>query len=198
MLRVGLTGGIGSGKSAVAAAFAELGIPVVDTDQIAHQLSEPGQPVYLAMVAEFGTGIIGPHGRIDRAALRQLVFANPGLRARLEAITHPLIRAETEARLAELDEAYAIVVVPLLVEAGWMDLVDRVLVVDTDPGVARRRAADRDGLNEADIAAIQKSQTGRDARLAAADDLLSNDGGHEDLRAAVARLHERYAAWPRS
>lgn len=191
VFRVGLTGGIGSGKSTVARLFAELGATVVDTDALARELVEPGQPALEEIAAELGPGLLDTAGRLDRARLRELVFADPARRRRLEAILHPRIREAARAREAGA-RGYTVWVVPLLVEAGWTEEVDRVLVVDLPEAAQRARVAARDGLPVAQIEAILASQASRAQRLDAADDVIDNSGPPETLRARVAGLHRRY------
>ncbi len=192
MLVVGLTGGIGSGKSTVAERFAARGVPVIDMDAIARELTAPGRPALDEIAAAFGPDILEPGGGLDRAALRRKIFADPGARRRLEAILHPRIRAEVERRLRELDVPYAVVVIPLLVESGQRDLVDRVLVVDAPEDLQVRRAMARDGIGADEARAVLAAQAGRRERLAAADDVIANDGGLDALDRAVAALHRHY------
>ncbi len=192
MLSVGLTGGIGSGKSTVAALFAQRGIPVIDTDVIARSLVEPGQPALAEIVAHFGPAILTPQGRLDRAALRERVFAAPSQRRMLEGILHPRIRTAVRAARARLDAPYCLVVIPLLVESGQRDLVDRVLVVDADEAEQVRRTRARDGLDEATVRAIMAAQVPRAVRLQGADEVIANDGDRSVLAQRVAELHEGY------
>lgn len=194
MLRVGLTGGIGSGKSTVAALFVRHGAPVIDTDEIAHELLAPGQVAYVEIVTAFGREILDANGNINRAQLRQRVFAEPAERKRLEAILHPRIRAETARRLAGLRAPYCLVVVPLLIEAGFTDLVDRVLIVDADDTLRIQRTKARSGLGEAEIRRIMASQVGRQERLQKADDIITNNSDLAHLEREVARLHGVYSA----
>lgn len=192
MLIVGLTGGIGSGKSTAARMFAARGVPVVDTDAIARELVAPGTPALARIAREFGPDVLEPDGSLDRAALRARVFADPEQRRRLEAILHPPIRARAHARLAELDAPYAIVVVPLLLESGDWPVLQRVLVVDAPESLQRRRTAARDGRSDAQVEAVMNAQTSREHRLAAADDVLVNDGDLAALERQVETLHRRY------
>ena len=193
-LRVGLTGGIASGKSTVASLFASLGVPVLDTDQIARDVVEPGQPALAQVIASFGDAVLAPDGRLDRRALRATVFADPAARARLEAILHPVIRAELARRSRDAGGPYQVWVIPLLVEGGRTDDVDRVLVVDcpVDLQLARLRA--RDGESEASARAILAVQASRQARLAAADEVIVNDAAPEALAARVSALDSKYRA----
>ena len=194
-LVVGLTGGIGSGKSAVATAFAARGAPVVDADAIAHELSAPGQPGHGAVVAAFGTAVLAPDGTLDRAHLRERAFADDAFRARLEAALHPSIRAEIARRVAAWRAPYGILVVPLLLERGGVaGLCDRVLVVDAPEDEQVRRVVLRSGLDPAQVRAIMATQLSRAARLARADDVLDNSGPHEAIGPAVAKLDASYRA----
>ncbi|MBM3356206.1 MAG: dephospho-CoA kinase [Betaproteobacteria bacterium] len=190
---VGITGGIGSGKSSAAEMFAALGAAVVDTDAIARELTQPGGGALTAIRDAFGAECIAPDGGLERAAMRRLVFRDPAAKARLEAILHPLIRAESRARLAAAREPYVIVVVPLLFETGaYEDIVDRVLVVDCSEDEQIRRTIGRSGLQEEEVRAIMAAQLPRAARLERADDVLHNDKGMEALREQVLELHAKY------
>ena len=193
-LRIGLTGGIASGKTTVARLFADLGVPVLDTDQIARDVVEPGQPALGEVVAAFGPEILGPDGRLDRPGLRARVFADPDSRLRLEAILHPAIRAELARRAAAAGGPYQVWVIPLLVEGGQVDRVDRILVVDCPEEVQLARVMARDGGTEASARAILAAQASREKRVAAADDVILNDGAEADLAPQVAALDARYRA----
>lgn len=192
MLRIGLTGGIGSGKSTVADLFADRGITVIDTDRIAHALTAPGSETVTLIGRQFGADLIAADGTLDRARLRQLVFADAAKRAQLEALLHPRIRARTEELMAQAHGPYCIVVVPLLLEKGWQSLVDRVLVVDTAPELQLSRTRQRDGRPAAEVHAIIAAQISREKRLAAADDVVHNDAGREELAVQVEQLHRKY------
>lgn len=193
MLKIGLTGGIASGKSTVAAMFEALGVPVVDTDVIAREVVEPGEPGLSAVAAEFGDQVLAPDGRLDRRRLRAVVFADDAKRRRLEAILHPLIRARVLERLEAFgDIPYAIVVVPLLVETDFGKLVDRVLVVDVPAETQLDRLVARDGIGRAEAEAMLAAQVDRTTRLAHADDVIDNAGDRASAHAAVERLHQRY------
>ena len=194
MLRVGLTGGIGSGKSTVANLFARYGVPIVDTDVIAREVIAPGQPALREIVEAFGTELADPQGQLDRARLRQRVFDDPAARRQLEAILHPRIRAAAKERLAALDSPYCLIVVPLLVETNFVDIIDRVLVVDTDEQRQLERTSKRDRVPIEAVRKITAAQAKREARLARADDVIVNDGTIEDLERQVERLHSRYLA----
>ena len=190
--RIGLTGGIASGKSTVAELFAGRGVPVLDTDRIARDVVEPGQPALAAVMAEFGTGILGPDGRLDRAALRARIFSDPEARRKLEAILHPAIRAELARQSAVAGGPYQVLVIPLLVEGGRIDAVDRVLVVDCPVEIQLERVKTRDGETLESAAKILAAQASREARLAAADDVIVNAGSPEELAAQVAALDLEY------
>jgi len=192
MLRVGLTGGIASGKTTVADMFAALGAGVIDTDAIARDVVAPGEPGLEAVVAEFGPGILTASGEIDRPALRRVVFADAARRRALEAILHPLIRQRTLERLGALDAPYAVIVVPLLLESGFDQLVDRIAVVDCPEEQQTRRLRERDGADATMAAAMLAAQTDRRRRLAEADDVIDNSGSLDATRRQVEALHARY------
>lgn len=194
MLRVGLTGGIGSGKSTVARLFAERGVPVIDTDEIARDLVAPGLPAHAEIAAAFGPSILNPDGTLNRAALRVRVFGDAQERRRLESILHPRIRDAVRERSAALRADYCIVVVPLLLEADLMDTVDRVLVVDTSEALQMSRTMARNALSEEEVRAIMTAQISRADRLAAADDIIRNDGELPALAHQVERLDAVYRA----
>jgi dephospho-CoA kinase len=193
-LKIGLTGGIASGKSSVSDAFVALGAPVIDADAIARELVEPGEPLQVAVVKEFGAGLLDADGRLDRRALRQLIFKDPGRRARLNALLHPAIWERLEARAAAATHPYVVLEVPLLLETGAADRVDRVLVIDCPEEEQLRRLMRRDKETEAGARAILAAQASRATRLAAADDVLDNCGAREELRAKVAALDRQYRA----
>lgn len=202
---IGLTGGIGSGKSTVADLFAAAGVAIVDTDIIAHELTAPGGAAMPALIAAFGDGIAAADGRMDRAAMRGLVFGDPAARQRLEAILHPMIRTLTDERLATATSPYAIAAIPLLVEGGVSpplddpppgrrrrDRFDRILVVDVPVEVQIERVMRRNGMTREQVLAIMAAQASREQRLAAADDVIDNGGDTSTLPAAVQALHRRY------
>lgn len=194
-LKIGLTGGIGSGKSTAAALFAQLGAEVIDTDVIAHRLTQPASSALAAIYHEFGDALLLPDGSLDRAKLRHLIFADPAAKSRLENILHPLIRQEVLARLAGSQAAYVIVVAPLLLEAaGYRELVDRVLVVDCDENKQVARVMARSQLNPTEVQAIMRNQLSAKERLAHADDVLDNNGDNENLRRQITTMHEKYLA----
>jgi dephospho-CoA kinase len=193
---VGLTGGIGSGKSTAAEIFAALGVAVVDTDVIAHELTATGGAALPAIAAAFGSSVLRADGGLDRAAMRGLAFSDPLAKARLEAILHPMIRRASEARCraaADSDSPYVLLVVPLLVESGsLLTLVDRVLVVDCDEAMQIARVMARSALSADEARAIMATQASRAQRLAAADDVLTNDESRESLSARIMQLHPVY------
>lgn len=194
MLRVGLTGGIGSGKSTAAALFARHGVAIIDTDEIARALAAPGQPAHREIVSAFGREVLGAAGEIDRARLRKIVFGDADERRRLEAILHPRIRTEVKVRTTAARAAYCLVVAPLLIEANFTDLVDRVLVIDADDSLRVERTKARSGLSETEIQGILNSQLGRQERLRRANDVITNNSDIGHLEREVARLHGTYLA----
>ncbi len=196
-LLVGLTGGIGSGKSTVADLFAARGAAVVDTDAIAHELTAASGAAIPAIRAAFGDRAIRADGALDRDAMREIAFADPAARRRLEAILHPMIRTESRRRLEAAPGPYAILVVPLLVESGdRAGGVDRIVVVDCPVEVQVERVMRRSGLTRARVDSIIAAQASRAERLAAADDLVDNGGAPDALAAQVDALHRRYCATP--
>ena len=192
---VGLTGGIGSGKSAVAERFAKRGVAVVDTDAIAHELTAPGGGAMAAIRDAFGPDYVAADGALDRARMRSAAFGDPALRKRLESILHPMIRAESDRRIREAASAYAVLAIPLLVESGVdRNRMQRVLVVDCAQDVQVARVMRRSGLAEDEVRRIIAAQASRDRRLAAADDVLDNSGTLEELEPKVESLHRHYLA----
>lgn len=190
---VGLTGGIGSGKTFVATLFAELGAAIVDTDEIAHRMTAPGGAAMPAIHDQFGNDYVTEQGALDRVRMRTLVFADPHAKQQLESILHPLIRQQAEQDAAAAEGSYVIFVVPLLIESpAWRQRVSRVLVVDCPEQVQVMRVMKRSGLAENQVRAIMAAQTSRQARLAAADDVIVNDGDKDDLLPQVERLHALY------
>ncbi|KFX63128.1 dephospho-CoA kinase [Paraburkholderia fungorum] len=196
MFVVGLTGGIGSGKSTVADLFAAHGVPLVDTDVIAHRITAPHGIAMPQIAAEFGDSFVAADGSLDRARMRTLAFSDEGARKRLEGITHPLIRAETEREQREAQGPYVIVVVPLLVESGnWKTRVNRVLTVDCSVETQIARVMSRNGFSREQVLAIIARQATREARLAAADDIINNDNAPLDaVKAQVDAQHRAYLA----
>jgi len=198
LLKIGLTGGIGSGKTAASDHFARLGAEVIDTDLLSRELVEPGQPALAEIVGEFGAGVLTAEGRLDRARLRERIFDDPAARRRLEAILHPRIREAMLARASRSTAPYVVFVIPLLFETGQQSLVDRVLLIDVPEDLQRARVAARDDLDETQIARIMQAQTDRASRLRQADDVICNDGSIQDLCAAVEKLHREYLQYVRN
>ena len=197
---VGLTGGIGSGKSAVADLFASHGVAVVDTDAIAHSLTAPGGAAMTAIRDEFGAGVVNPDGALDRAAMRSIVFADPSARKRLEAILHPMIRSASDHQVTngEARAAYVILMVPLLVESGdYRKRVDRIAVVDCAEATQIARVMSRNKLAREEVERILAAQATRAERLAVADDVIDNDGALSDLPPRIERLHGHYLGFSR-
>ena len=190
---VGLTGGIGCGKSTAANLFAELGAHVIDTDNIAHRLTSPGEPALKTIASEFGSDYIASDGGLNRAKMRQLVFSDPIWKTRLEAILHPLIKQAALIELANIHAPYVILVVPLLLEtANYRDIVRRILVVDCNEQQQLERATARSALSSEDVRAIMSTQLPRQSRLTQADDVLHNEGDFDNLHAQVTSLHHQY------
>lgn len=192
IVRVGLTGGIASGKSTVAKFFGALGVPIIDTDQVAREVVEPGQPPLEQLVERFGRGILTPDGHLDRPKLREIVFSDPRARTDLEALTHPAIGSAVAAWSAAAGGPYQILIVPLLVEKNLASQVDRVLLVDCDEELQIRRLQARDGSTVEQARAILAAQTSRAARLKVAHDVIQNEGDLSAVRDQVSQLHARY------
>ena len=192
-LVVGLTGGIGSGKSAAAEEFARLGATVVDTDAIAHELTGPGGAAIPEIKRLFGRAFVDASGAMDRRRMRGLVFSDAEEKARLESLLHPMIRAESERRIAAANGPYVVLVVPLLVESpDYRARLGRVLVVDCPEALQITRVRQRSGLPEAEVKRIIATQIQREKRLAAADDVIDNSGTISALQQQVRKLHENY------
>ena len=191
-LRIGLTGGIASGKSVVADMFAELGVPVIDTDLIAREVVQPGQPALDEIRARFGETVIDPAGNLDRAALRKLIFSDEDARLDLEAIVHPRIGAETRRQADAADGDYQLIVVPLLVGSPLVQFVDRILVVDCQEDTQIRRLLERDTESVEQAERILAAQASREERLVIADDVIVNEGELPTTRATVTRLDRKY------
>jgi dephospho-CoA kinase len=196
-MRIGLTGGIASGKSTVSALFAALGVPVIDADRIAREVVAPGSALLGRLIARFGDGMLTPQGELNRRALREHVFADAAERASLEALLHPAIMAELHRRSVEAGGRYQILAIPLLVEHDLRASVDRVLLVDCAEALQLRRVQVRDGVTLAAARKILAAQASRAARRAVADDVIVNDGDLEQLRGRVETLHARYGALAR-
>jgi dephospho-CoA kinase len=191
-LVVGLTGGVASGKTAASELFSRLGVPVIDTDIIARKVVKPGQPAIGQIEQAFGPSVITPTGGVDRARLRRRIFADPTLRTALEQILHPRIRALAEQQIRALEAPYCVVVVPLLIESGMLDLVNRVLVIDIPESEQIARVQTRDNISREDAERMLKAQASRSQRLTHADDVIVNDGSRDELRMAVEKLHRQY------
>jgi dephospho-CoA kinase len=194
---IGLTGGIGSGKSTAAELLARAGAGVIDTDAIAHALTAPGGAAMRSLIGEFGPAIATKNGALDRAAMREMAFADPTVRRRLEAILHPMIHAEVDRQIAALAPTfpYLVLVVPLLIETGtYRERIDRLAVVDCPEALQIARVRARSQLPEATIRAILAAQASREARLAAADDIIDNSTTLSALTAQLEALHQRYLA----
>ena len=192
MLRIGLTGGIGSGKSSAAAMFARRGVPVIDADEIAKQLVAPGQPAYQRIIQRFGKEFVDANGFIDRGRLRRHVFGDPASRRELEAILHPRVRQQIQRQLRALRAPYCVIVIPLIFEANQQDLVDRILVIDAAEDTQVQRVAARSSLTEDEIRKIIAAQIGRNVRLRQAHDVITNEGELEQLEERVDAFHTRY------
>ncbi len=197
-LRIGLTGGIASGKSTVSRIFGELGAPVIDADEVAREVVEPGTAGLAAVVQRFGPQVLDEAGRLNRAALRAQIFSDPAARRDLEAILHPRIRARMDEQAAACSAPYVILAIPLLIEGGPRDRVQRVLVVDVDEATQVARVMARDGVPETQARAILAAQASRAQRLALADDVITNSGPVADLRQAVEKLHAKYLQMARA
>lgn len=198
-LCVGLTGGIGSGKTTVSRLFAELGAGVVDTDEISHELTAPDGAAMAAIRLAFGDEFVTADGALNRAAMRALIFADSPAKARLEAILHPMIQARALAGIVQSGAPYTVLVVPLLLETGsYREMVKRVLVVDCDERLQVARAMQRAALTEEQVRAIMASQLSRKLRLAEADDIIVNNDGLDDLREQVKALHQAYLVLAKS
>lgn len=192
MLVIGLTGGIGSGKTTVANLFAQRGVPIIDADVIAREVVMPGQAALQAITETFGAEILNNSGQLDRARLRKIVFLDEAKRLQLEAILHPRIRTEIKNRLTNIAAPYCIVAIPLLLETGQRDLVDRLLVVDADPEIQIQRAQLRDNLTKSEVEAVLRTQLSREQRLSQTDDVICNNTSLDDLDEQTQTLHLRY------
>lgn len=191
-LRIGLTGGIASGKTTVADLFAAKGVPIIDTDVIAREVVEPGRPALVEIAREFGRDILDEEGRLRRRHLRDLVFKDDKRRKALESILHPRIREETEAQAAAADGAYQLIVVPLLAESPMKASMDRILVVDVSEETQLERLLQRDAESEVQARRMIAAQASREDRLRVADDVIDNDGSLEATADQVDRLHRKY------
>jgi len=192
-LKIGLTGGIGSGKSAACDIFSELGVPVIDADNIAHKLVKPGTPAFNEIKKVFGNEIISSDGTLDRKIIRDKIFTNEIDRKKLEHILHPAVYEEIAVQVENIDSRYCIISIPLLLETDASNTVDRILVIDVPRELQLERASNRDKTNKSDIDAIIDSQISRKDRLSAADDIVDNKGNINDLRKKICELHEFYS-----
>jgi dephospho-CoA kinase len=193
MLRIGLTGGIGSGKSTVCTQFSELGIPVLDADEIARQVVTPNSKGLTQLIQTFGTEILQENGELNRTLLREKVFQSEEKRLKLNEILHPLIYAEIEQKISQLDAPYCIVAIPLLIETAQCDRFDRILVIDCDERQQLDRVMARNPLSETEVKAIMDRQCQRSERLKYADDIVRNDGSYTELAVKVKKLHNLYS-----
>ncbi|MDX1372907.1 MAG: dephospho-CoA kinase [Nitrososphaeraceae archaeon] len=192
ILKIGLTGGIGSGKSTICKFFNELGVPVIDADEIAHELVEPEKPAFKKIIKSLGNQYVTEEGKLDRKKLRNDIFTNDKLKKKLETILHPLIFEEIENRISLLNYPYCVVSIPLLIETDAQDKVDRILVVDIPEEIQIDRARIRDETDRIKIIKIIKTQEKRSKRLDVADEIIKNDGNIEELREQVTELHKNY------
>ena len=193
-LRIGLTGGIASGKSTVAELFADLGVAVIDTDVIAREVVRPGQPALIEIRRFFGDSVFKDDGTLDRSALRQLIFSDDAARAQLEAILHPLIQEETIQRVNAASGSYIVIVVPLLADSPLREHIDRVLVVDCDEATQIERLLTRDAETEDQARRILAAQASREHRLQIADDVIHDNSTIEEISTQVSAIHDRYVA----
>lgn len=191
-MRVGLTGGIGSGKSTVKDCFVELGVPAIDADEISHRITGPGQEALKEVVARFGAESLDESGNLNRQYLRQLIFAEPAMKNALEAIVHPRVRKEIQAFINKVTYPYCVICIPLLLETGGQSSMDRVLVVDVPEEIQVARVTRRDDTDEEQTRNIIKAQASRSERLRAAHDIIVNDGTIDDLKIQVGKLHDKY------
>lgn len=191
MLIVGITGGIGSGKSAVTQTLSNLGITVVDADIVAREVVEPGSPALTEIAKHFGADILDAQGQLNRAKLRQIIFADAEEKRWLEALLHPIIRTETSKQLKQSTSAYTVLVAPLMLETDQYQLVDHIVVVDLPESLQLSRTMARDNNDKAQVEAIIKAQISRQERLARADTVISNDADLEQLKVKVQVLHQQ-------
>lgn len=192
MLVVGLTGGVGSGKSTVAALFAKHGVPIIDADIVAREVTAPNKPDFASIIKHFGSGVVLPDGTLNRSKLRHLIFNDPKQRLWLEKLLHPSIRDEMQKKLHGIEAPYCIAVIPLLLEVEFYYFINRILVVDASETEQIRRVMQRDNAAKSDVEAILESQASRIDRRSKAHDIIINDGKLEDLNAQVDKLHETY------
>ena len=198
MLKIGLTGGIGSGKSTVAKYFADLGVTVVDADAITRELVEPGKPAFREIVNKFGDAVLSKDGAINRAYLRALIFQDQDARKWLEELLHPSVITAMQQRVAKLTDTYCILVIPLLLECKLQTEVHRIIVVDIPVEQQIERTVDRDNITAEEVKAVLATQASRAQRLAEADDIIYNKGSLTKLALQVEKLHRRYLSWTRT
>ena len=191
-VRVGLTGGIGSGKSTVKNCFDELGVPTIDADEISHRITRPGQEAFNEVVARFGKESLDESGKLDRQRLRALIFAQPAMKKELEAIVHPRVRKEIQAFINQVNYPYCVICIPLLLETDGQAAMDRVLVVDAPEKLQIARVSRRDRTDKDQTRSIIKAQISRGERLRRAHDIILNDGNINDLKPQVMKLHDKY------
>ena len=189
---VALTGGIASGKTLVSDEFSRLGVPIIDTDVIAHQIVEPDQPALIEIVAGFGPDIIDANGELKRAELREIIFSQPDARKKLESILHPRIRQKADEEIAKVEATYCVLVIPLLSEVGVYPYINKTLVVDTKPATQINRLMARDNVTRQQAEQILAAQITREKRLELADDILDNSGAKQSLLKEVGKLHQKY------
>jgi len=192
MLVVGLTGGIGSGKTTVANMFAEHGVPIIDADVVARNVTTPDKPAFASIVKHFGHDVVLANGTLDRNKLRHLIFHDPKQRLWLEKLLHPQIREEMHKQIQQMSAPYCVAVIPLLLEVEFYSFINRILVVDAPENDQINRVMQRDNSSKADVEAILKSQAHRKDRRAKAHDIITNDGAIADLALQVEKLHEMY------
>ncbi len=193
MLVVGLTGGIGSGKSTVAKLFAERGAAIIDADVTAREVTQTGSSAYTSIIKHFGDNVVLEDGSLDRTRLRQIIFHDPKERLWLEKLLHPLIKDEMQQQIAKMHAPYCIAVIPLLLEVEFYSFINRILVIDTPEAEQVRRVMLRDNISQTEVEAILESQASRHDRRAKAQDIIINDGNPEDLIPQIDKLHQQYA-----
>ncbi len=198
MFIVGLTGGIGSGKSTVSAIFKKLGVPVIDADQIARELVEPEQPALKQIIHAFGSELLNQAGELDRNKMRKIIFQHPEEKKTLESILHPLIRESMLHQISRLKTPYCILEIPLLLESNQTDLVDKILVIDVPPDLQYKRVQDRSNLSKQEVETIIATQIDRSSRLAAADDIIVNNRSLAELDKKVEQLHQTYLSFAKN
>ena len=194
MLKIGLTGGIASGKTTICNMFSQLTIPIIDADIIAYELVEPNKDAYIKIVQLFGRDILQKDNALNRKKLRKLIFSDPIAKKQLEAILHPQIRQQLQRQSTQQPAPYCILAIPLLIEANMIDLIDRVLVIDTDESLQINRLCQRDNMSTNEAHTIISSQSGRKEKLAVADDVVINSGSIDALRITINELHKKYSA----